>query len=150
MGITIREILEAAIRREEDAQAFYTRVAAACANASVRQLFIQLASDEQGHKLFLTGCLQDPALLQKLPLPPDYKVAEAAQRPEPHAALSPADAIALAMKREQGAVEHYRQLAAMATAPDYKQAFEGLAAMELGHKTKLESAFVNIGYPEAF
>jgi rubrerythrin len=150
MSITIREILEAAISREEDAQVFYTRVAAACDNAYVRQLFTQLASDEQGHKEFLLGCLKDPKLLQKLPLPADYKVAEATSRPQPSATMTPADAIALAMKREQGAVEHYRQLAAMATAPDYRQAFEGLAAMEAGHKTRLESAFVNIGYPESF
>jgi rubrerythrin len=150
LNTTIREILDAAILREEDAQAFYTRVAAACDNAYVRQLFTQLASDEQGHKVFLIGCLADPKLLQKFPLPADYKVAEATSCPESSATMTPVDAIAVAMKREQTAVEHYRWLASMATTPDYKQAFEGLAAMELGHKAKLETAFVNIGYPESF
>lgn len=150
MSITIRDILEAAISREENAQVFYTRVAAACDNAYVRQLFTQLASDEQGHKAFLQGCLADPVLLQKIPVPADYKVAEATARPEPGTLTTPAAAIALAMKREQAAVEHYRQLAAVATAADYRQAFESLAAMEAGHKTQLESAFVNIGYPESF
>jgi len=28
--------------------------------------------------------------------------------------------------------------------------FENLARMELGHKTRLEHMFVDIGYPEAF
>jgi rubrerythrin len=150
MSISIKEILQSAIGREEAAYVFYLQIAERSGNAYIRQLFTQLASDELGHKAFLSGCLADPNLLTKLPVPPDFQVAEATERPEAGAALRPADVIALAMKREQDAVEHYRRLAAMATVVDYRQAFEGLAAMELNHKGKLESAFVNIGYPEAF
>lgn len=146
----IHSIIELAMDREEDAYVFYTRVAGRTKDAAIRQLFTELASDELGHKQFLQGCLADPELLQKLPAPPDYKVAESVQAVELGVDLKPVDAVALAMKREQESADHYRQLAAGATVADYRRAFEGLARMELNHKYKLEQAFVDIGYPEAF
>ncbi|MCU0857206.1 MAG: ferritin family protein [Pontiellaceae bacterium] len=148
---TIQNILQAAVRREEEANEFYTRMAARCKDAFVRQLFTQLAGDELGHKAFLLGCLNDPDLLKKLSVPVDCKVAEATPAVDgADANLKAADAVALAMKREQSAVEHYQQLAASAQSDDYRRAFEGLANMELNHKKKLEDAFINVGYPEVF
>jgi rubrerythrin len=54
------------------------------------------------------------------------------------------------MKKEQQAVEFYRGLAAGSTDAEVRGVFENLANMELGHKTRLEDIYLEVGYPEAF
>jgi rubrerythrin len=64
--------------------------------------------------------------------------------------MKPADAIALAMKKEEEAMVQYKQMAESCSQPEKKQVFLDLAAMEQGHKQKMENAFVDIGYPEVW
>ncbi|MCP3954519.1 MAG: rubrerythrin, partial [Desulfobacterales bacterium] len=54
------------------------------------------------------------------------------------------------MKNEEDAMRQYQQMAAACDDPDKKRVFEDLAAMERGHKNKMEKAFVDIGYPEVW
>ena len=143
-------ILDLAIQREEEAYRFYGDVAKRMKNAAVKEAFTQLAKDELGHKAFLQGCLKDPKILGKLPVPADYKIAEATSDPELSVDMKPAAAMALAMKKEQSAAEFYQGLARAATDAALKATFEGLAKMELGHKVRIEEMFVNVGYPEVF
>ncbi len=149
-SMDIDAILNAAVKREEEAYKFYKKVAERMSNKTVKEAFQQLSGDELGHKDFLKNCLKDPGLLKKLPVPEDYKVAEATKLPPLSIDMKPADAMALAMKKEQGSVEFYTKLAKTATDAKYKETFQSLANMELGHKTRIESLFVNIGYPEVF
>ena len=81
---------------------------------------------------------------------PQDKVAEATELPKLTLDMQPADAIALAMKKEQQAVEFYRDLSKHCADQEIGKIFENLANMELTHKQKLENVFVEIGYPEAF
>jgi len=64
--------------------------------------------------------------------------------------MKPADAIALAMKKEEEAMNLYLSLAESCKDEAQKQIFKDLAAMERGHKFKMEKAFVDIGYPEVW
>jgi rubrerythrin len=146
----IDTILRDAIKNEDEAHAFYLAVAQRTADAYLRQVFSQMAADELGHRQFLETCLADPTLLAKVPGVVDTKVSEATPDPKLSAGMKPADAIALAMKKEQRAAEEYRRMAAAATSADYRRAFENLSLMELGHKAKMEEAYVNVGYPETF
>jgi len=148
--LDIRQILDAAIRREEEAHKFYFNVSKRMQNSTVRETFAKLAQEELGHKSFLERCRADIQLLTQLPLPTDYRVAEATDEPELSIDMKPADALALAMKKEQHAADLYRELAAAAKDASLKATFENLARMELGHKTQLETLFVDIGYPEVF
>ena len=149
-ALEITRILDAAIGREQEAFAFYSRAAERVANPTVRETFTQLAQDELGHKVFLQACLEDPRIADRLPAPADYRVAEATEEQPLSTDMKPAEALALAMKREQGSAEFYRGLAAAATEATLRAMLENLARMELGHKTRLEHMFVDIGYPEAF
>lgn len=152
--MTTQEIERAfslATQREMEANAFYSRVAKSANDRDVRLLFEQLASDEMGHFELLTRFKADPTLPMKLAAPAkDYKLAEATDLPPFSDNMKPKDAIALAMKKEQQAVEFYRRLAGQATDMGLKDIFDNLANMELGHKQRLENAFVDIGYPESF
>jgi len=146
----IKSILEAAIGREEEAFRFYADVADRMTNPAVKEIFGQLSQDELGHKTFLQAALKDDQIIAKLPVPADYKVAEATEEPALSIDMKPADALALAMKREQESAEFYRGLAQSASDATLGAMFENLALMELGHKTRLEHMFVDIGYPEVF
>ncbi|MDY0059604.1 MAG: ferritin family protein [Myxococcota bacterium] len=146
----IFHILLMAIRSEEEAHRFYTDVAARVTDPSVQATFQELAREELGHKQFLESCQHDPLLLAKIPAAPDYRVAEATAEPALSIALKPAEALALAMKKEEQAARLYEGLAAQTTDPEYRRMFEGLARMELGHKHGLENLFVSIGFPEVF
>lgn len=145
------DLLAAAIASELEANGFYRKVAERANNPQVRQIFTELAAEELGHRDFLEGARHDPNLVNRLSAPAaDYHVAEATPLPALSIDMQPADAIALAMKKEQQAVELYRGLSARASDPTLAAALIGLSNMEQGHKTRLEEMFVQIGYPEAF
>ena len=80
----------------------------------------------------------------------DYKVAETVDEPELSMAMKPADAFALAMKKEEAAMKQYTGMAEMCDDEGKRQVFLDLAAMERDHKLKMESAFIDIGYPEVW
>lgn len=144
-------ILVAAIGQELEAHHFYCEAARRVANSGVRETFLQLAKDELGHRELLERVRDDPSLESKIgPKVNDYKIAESEPLPQLTIEMTPKDAIALAMKKEQLAAELYGSLLASASTPDVKTIFENLRLMELGHKAKLETIFVDIGYPEVF
>ncbi len=147
---SINAILNTAIGREEEAYKFYKDVAERTDNPTVKETFLKFAGEELGHRDFLRECQKDSSLLKKVTMPKDYKVAEATETPLLSIDMKPAEALALAMKKEQQAAEFYKKLAKAAVDPKYKETFQSLANMELGHKARIEDLFVNIGYPEAF
>lgn len=147
----IRRLFGIAIEREIESNEFYAKAAKASTDASVKAIFADLAKDELGHMELLERFREDPTLPMKMIKPAvDYKVAEEVALPRLSTDMKPADAIALAMKKEQQAMEAYRAMAAQCTDDSLKVIFNNLADMELGHKSRLETLFVDIGYPEAF
>lgn len=144
-------LLNKAVAAEMEANLFYKLVAERAANPAVRQAFTELAAEELGHRDFLENVRRDPDMIRKLSAPAvDYHVAEATALPALSIDMKPADAVALAMKKEQQAVELYKNLAQSAADPELEKLLIGLANMERRHKTRLEELFVQIGYPEAF
>jgi rubrerythrin len=104
-----------------------------------------------GHMELLENFRNDPTMVMKISAPAvDVKLAESMELPKISTAMKPADAIALAMKKEQQAVEFYREMSKNSADSAIKAIFDNLANMELNHKKMLENAFVDIGYPEAF
>ena len=149
--MTIEKILNDAIEREVEAYEFYHQVYERVDDSNVKEVFEELAEEEQSHRDILEQYLHNPAMLIHIHPPSnDYQVAEATELPKLSIDMKPADAIALAMKKEQQAVGFYRALAEKATDSKAKAVFENLMNMELGHKHRLEDVFVQIGYPEAF
>jgi rubrerythrin len=147
----IEQLFSVAEKREIEARDFYDAVAKKMNDTAVRDIFAQLSRDEMGHYEMLTKFRHDPTLVMKISAPSgDWKVAESEELPKLNVKMKPKDAIALAMKKEQQAVEFYRGLAGRTSDAGLKNVMENLANMELVHKRKLETIFVDIGYPEAF
>lgn len=145
-----REILEDAIEREIDAQQFYRDAAGRMQDSFLRELFTEFASEEKKHENILAGFLE--AMPESLPFDEsrNYRVAETVGSPEVSEQMKPADAFALAMKKEEEAMNQYTVLADGCTDPEQERVFRSLAAMEREHKLKMEQAFVDTGYPEVW
>ncbi|MQY77013.1 MAG: ferritin [Spirochaeta sp.] len=149
--LELEKAFSVAIKREIEAYEFYRDISQRAQDEEVGKVFSQLAGEEMGHKDLLEKYKNDPGMVMKIKAPSkDYKVAEATELPELSIEMKPADAIALAMKKEQQAAEFYRDLAHRSTDSQMKDIFHNLENMELGHKRRLENVFVEIGYPEVF
>jgi len=143
-------ILDAAIRSEIEAQEFYAEVAERMKDVSLKQLFGQLFEEEKRHQKILEGFKAKGDGYLHFKRAPDFQVAETIRAPEVSDGMSPADAFALAMKKEEEAMRHYTQLAQACDDAEQRRIFEELAAMESEHKHKMENAFVSVGYPEVW
>ena len=143
-------VFQKAAAREAEAHRFYKSVAEKTANESVKEIFLDLAAQEKGHEELMWKFKGDSTMELKFQAHPDYRVAETVEDKELTADLKPADAIALAMKREQKSMEFYLDLAEACKDPELKKVFKSLSNMEAGHKHRLERLFVDIGYPEVW
>mgnify|MGYP000875660359 CR=1 FL=1 len=146
-------ILDYAIICEIEANEYYLAIAEKAKDASVKQLFTELAADELSHKKSLEACLETTAKQCDMLLfakPVDYKISETVEKPEISADMKFVDAVALAMKNEQESMDMYNAMAASSHGPEQKQMFEALATMEGVHKARLEDIYNNSAYPEVW
>ena len=148
--IQFEKLIARAIKREVEAHEFYRDVATRVSDASVKTIFQELSDEEMQHRDLLERFRMDQSLAIKFKAPPDFKVAETVDEKPLSTDMKPADAIALAMKKEQQAVEFYQGLAQLCDDADVRDSYNNLANMELSHKHRLENVFVDIGYPESF
>jgi rubrerythrin len=149
---TYKAILAGAIERELEAHRFYQQVAQKVEGTYLKEMFGRFAAEELKHRDILQGFAHRAGMAIHFASVPDFHVSETMDAPDMALSiqLKPADAIALAMKKEEAAMRHYTQLAEACTDTDQQKAFLELAAMERGHKLKMEKAFVDIGYPEVW
>ena len=143
-----KEIIQFAIAGEIEAQEFYKAAANKINDSHLKEMFEKFAKDEKGHEKILKGILSKDTINQYFDESTDYKIAETVDKPKLSTDMKPADAIALAMKNEEEAMKQYTDLAEACLDPGQKKVFLDLAAMERGHKLKMEKAFVDIGYTE--
>ena len=143
-----RDILDQAIAAEIEAAQFYLDVSGKTDNRFLKDLFLTFSEEEQKHRSSLETFRNDPAMEISFDKVADLHVSETVDEPVLSIDMKPADAIALAMKKEEAAMRQYDRLAGSCTNPQQKKLFLELAAMEREHKAKMENAFVDIGYPE--
>ncbi|MFI5221701.1 MAG: ferritin family protein [Bacteroidia bacterium] len=147
----INKLIDFAIEQEHAAFNFYIAAFEKVANPGVKKTFWELAQEEQGHANLLEMYKKNKvigAIFKKEVI--DYKITETQDQPALSILMKPAEAIAIAMKRELEAANLYRVLADNASNNEEKDALLNLANMEMGHKHRLENIFVEIGYPEVF
>ena len=144
-----REILAMAIENEIAAHDFYKSVCEKVKDNSLRSIFAELAEDELKHKIFLEGFVTGAKPFHFAEVT-DYEVAKTVEKPKPSIDMKPYDAIGLAMKQEEEAMQMYQALSNSSTSPDQKEMFLALANMEKSHKVKLEELYTTVAYPEVW
>ena len=146
-----KEILKMAVGNEVEAYEFYRDAAAKMKDPAMKKTFQELADEESGHKVLLEGYLSNEMKDMKFSEEKDYKVAETVEAPQ---ALSTdmafKDAIALAMKKEQEAMEMYQQFADASEGAKQQETFLELAKMEKGNKVRLEGIYTDIAFIEVW
>jgi rubrerythrin len=144
-----RKILAMAIEDEIAAHDFYKTVSEKTSNESLKQIFAELAEEEHKHKIFLEGYLTGKKPFHFAEVS-DFKVTESIDKPRLSIDMKPADAIGLAMKAEEEAMQFYLKLSDASTEAEQKETFAGLANMEKAHKVRLEEIYTSIAYPEVW
>ncbi len=144
------KIIEFAIENEVGAYQFYKDAAEKLGDEALKETFEDLAKDELEHKKFLQEFLDGGTEDINIDESSDYKVAETVEKPPLTADMNFADAMALAMKNEEEAMQMYQQLADACIDKKEKDIFLGLMEMEKMHKARLEDIYVNAAFTEVW
>lgn len=145
-----KKIISRAIDNEMEAYTFYRGVSDKAKNKELKDLFGELAGDEEKHKLTLEGFLKKAPEKLQFSTSQDYKVADALPSPPLTADLKPLDGLVIAIKKELEAMQMYTQLANTSADKGQKKIFTELASMERGHKSRLEDIYTNMAFPESW
>lgn len=144
-----KKIIKFAVDNEIEAYEFYKGVSDKVKDKGLKKIFAELAEEEAGHRELLEGLASGKGQMH-FDESRDYKVAESINKPKLSLSMKPADAIALAVKNEQEAMEMYKEMAGCSTNAGQKKMFQSLANMEQGHKFKLEETFTSMAFPEVW
>jgi len=144
-----KKIISKAVENEIEAYDFYNAAGDKVKDSNLKSIFKDLANEEMKHRDFLQGLLTQ-AKPMKFDVGQDYKISESVDKPKLSISMSPADAIGLAMKNEEEAMQMYSKLAKASTDKEQKELFESLSRMEEGHKVKLEGLYIDMAYPEVW
>ena len=145
-----RTIISMAIDREVESYSFYNSVSEKVKDANLKSLFKELAGDETSHREFLQKLLSKDISSLGFSTTRDYKVAESVEMPALTPELKPVEGLVIAIKKELEAMQMYTGLANATDDAEQKKLFMELAAMERGHKARLEDIYTNMAFPEAW
>ena len=135
---TVEEILDFAIAREQEAQAFYKELAENAAGRPGAKLFKEFAAMEKGHEAKLKAVKSGKNLLSAQKKVADLKLADYMVEVEPSKDMSYQDALNVAMQREKAAFKLYCNLAETTDDAGLKELFMELANEEAQHKLHIE------------
>lgn len=134
----VDEILDYAIKSEENANSFYTSWAKKINDRSLAKVFEDLAFEELGHKEFLLGVKKGTTLMPSQEEIVDLKISDYVMEVKADTDMDYQEALSLAMQREKEAFKLYTSLANMSKDEKMKTTFKSLAQEEAKHKLRLE------------
>jgi rubrerythrin len=110
----------------------------------MRQVFLDFAIEELGHKKLLEDAKKDKKILLKKEQIADLKIAEftVAVRPTPN--MNFKDALILAMQKEKKAFQLYTRLANLMSNKENAELFAALAQQEAKHKLRFELEYDDV------
>ncbi|MBF0378249.1 MAG: ferritin family protein [Desulfamplus sp.] len=145
-----KDIIQYAIDREIEAEIFYKQLESKVSKQILKEMFSEFAKEENKHQQILKGVFDNKD--QELHFQPtvDYQISETVVKPTISDKMTLADVFAIAMKNEERAMKMYNYLAADSSSESMKKLFQELAAMEQGHKLKMENCYTDVAYAEAW
>ena len=146
----LKKIIDLAVNNEVEAYEFYRDAAMKIEDNHLKEVFEDLAKEELEHKRFLEEFSKSGLDTIKLDEVVDYKVAETLDKPVLSIDMSFTDAISLAIKQEEEAMDMYKNLAEACLDDEEKNLFIGLENMERMHKARLEDIYIDTAYAEVW
>jgi len=148
--LSLEEVLNQAIEREEIAHSFYKNLITVVEDSVSKDTLLYMANEELTHKEFLEkykkGELERNSLTLKKVI--DGKVVEALGLPEITERLEHKDIFLVAAEREKASHEFYTRLAQLQPEGTLKDLLLKLAQEELSHKEKAEYLYCNAAFPQ--
>lgn len=135
---SIDEVLDFAMKSEQDAVDFYSSLAARMQNEEMRDVFLQFAQEEVGHKARLQRIKDEKLFDMEVEKVRDLKISDYVVSTKATDDMEYSDALVLAMKREKAAFKLYTKLAERTENQELKRIFQALAIEESKHKLRFE------------
>ncbi|MFO8067117.1 MAG: ferritin family protein [Bacteroidales bacterium] len=134
----VDEILDFAMRAEQEAVDFYTQLASRMKNPEIKNIFLEFAKEEVGHKARIKKVKEEKLFELSNEDIEDLKISDYTVRVKPSPDMDYADALLLAMNKEKAAFKLYTALSERTNLPELKKVFRELAKEESKHKLRFE------------
>lgn len=135
---SIEEILDFAMKSEQEAIDFYSDLAKQMNNQQMKEVFLEFAREEVRHKAQLKRIKEEKIFDMEIENVNDLKIADYVVSSVVNDQMEYADALVLAMKKEKAAFKLYTTLAQRTRNVELKNAFNALAVEESKHKLRFE------------
>jgi len=135
---SVDEILDFAIKGEEESYQFYTDLSKKMKKPGMKELFEGFALEEQGHKAKLEAIKKGKLLISSANKVMDLKIGDYLVDVTPSQDMDYQKALILAMKKEKAAFRMYTDLAAVAPDEGLRNTLLSLAQEEAKHKLRFE------------
>lgn len=136
-----QEVVTFAIRKEADAATLYETYANKVTNPGIKKMFEELMKEELGHKKILQGITVQKVDDYKLTDVLDLKISDYSQEQVFKPDMNFQEALLLAIKREENALNLYNNLVKSTHSPQLQKLFQTLAQEEAKHKLRLETEY---------
>ena len=135
---SVDEILDFAIKNEEEAAKFYTDLSIKMERPLMRKIFLDFAEEEKGHKEKLLAIKSGKQLATSAEKVMTLDIADYLVEVEPNPRLNYQGALILAMNQEKSAFKLYSDLAGSTDDENLKSILLMLAQEEAKHKLRFE------------
>ena len=135
------EVLQFAIEKEIGTYNLYTMCKQVAKYSGAKELFAELAEEEEKHRELLEHVSVEKVFQGKLDPIPDLRISDYLIDVQCQADSSYADILRLVMKNEEHSVKLYNDLKESCMDGDLKRLFEFLAHEEAKHKLKFEKIY---------
>jgi rubrerythrin len=139
---SVSEVLDAAMRREVQAQELYTKMAFMVKNPWMRKVIEGFAQQERQHLAKLRAVKAGRIELELSDADPAF--AETLEDVEPHEDINYPELLAYAIKKENRSCKFYTLMASMVSKPELKDMFLKLAQEEANHRKRLEQEYSQV------
>ncbi len=136
-----KEVIQFAIDKEVEAFNFYTSASQVAKYSGAKELFLDLAAQEEGHRKLLENLNMEKVAQARIEKIPDLKISDYMVDAELKPDLPYADMLRIAMKREERSVKLYEDLRGSNPDKDLKKLFTFLVQEESKHKLRLEKIY---------
>lgn len=140
---SFEDIIQFAIEKEQEAVAFYEDASRQESYSGAKKSFEEFANEERKHEALLKGLLKGEKKLSDYQFKwiPDIKRSNYIETMEYQKGMSYPDILRLAMKREEKALQLYRDLEKKTDHPDLVNLLKMLRQEEAKHKLALETIY---------
>ena len=138
---TFEEVINFAIKREEDAIQGYGSMIEVAETPGISKLLQELQDEERKHKELLQELTEGKIEAYKPNQVIDLKISDFLEEDTLEAEMDFQQLLIFAAKKEKNAIELYSKLAEEAEDGELKKLFEFLVEQEKSHKLKLETEY---------